>query len=97
MFEVLAGRVEDLTGIPAQKISPKDFHPVEWGGVLVTLQGRYEQLDEANGHVEPNLWRSVDNDDGFLYAPRRLPEDEGAPDYEKGGFGPITIEGPVLW
>ena len=95
LFEVLANRIEDLTGIPARRVSPVDFRPVE-GPRKVTLEGRYQQISEADGHYEPNFWTSIDRPDEFLYNPDYLPEDEGRPDYS-GGNGSGSVEGPVIW
>ena len=92
LFEVLAGRMEDLSGIEGWKCNASDYQRIE----RVMFNGRYEQLDEINGHKEPPFWRSVDNYDGFLYSPDSLPEDIGAPKYDAGGFGPVDIQGPVI-
>ena len=94
LFEVIAtGRIEDFTNQLAHKLD-SNFQIVERD---VVLQGRYEQLEEANGRPNPNIWRSIDHYDGFYYTPRELPEDRGAPDYEKGGFGSADVQGPVIW
>ena len=93
LFEVLAGRTEDLTGIPANQ-HDADFRPT--GVRDVTLQGMYEQAD-IPGRQEPPFWRSVNNDDGYWYSPQYLPEDKNAPKYDASGFGSADISGPVIW
>ena len=103
MFEVLANRVEDLSGVEAT-VYTADFEIAlgdnGWRLPPVVLEGQYEQLEnvminDQHYAVSP-FWFSVDDeDDRFLYVPNGLPEDEQAPDYSPGSFAPGP-SGPII-
>lgn len=97
LFEVLAGNIKDLTGTRADKYAPGKNNTFEIIERNVTLEGRYEQLDEINGHINPNWWRSVDHYDGFYYVPKETFE---GPDYDRGMFDKpdsLTGRGTIIW